>query len=181
MDKDFSHLFTKADVELTAEVSPCAWMYRGHPLQIRVQLPGGGWVFKQQKGVTWEQATEAHVVALAESIGVCACSRCGKPAFDPATVETNRNGLCEKCFLSDLNAEYEAAKKKEEAAIKRRDARQKKAGFTHRVSAWIHPAAGGDDYQVDIYWKGEPTKAEIQVELKKQGSRVQTDHTIVAL
>lgn len=181
MDKDFTHRFTKADVELTAQVSPCVWMHHHYPLQIRLEMKDGGFAFKQQKGVTWEQTTEAHVVALAESIEVCACSRCGKPAFDPTTVETNRNGLCEKCFLSDLNAEYEAAKKKQEAASKRRDARQKNAGFTHRVTAWIHPAAGDVDSQIDIYWKGEPTKAEIQAQLKKEGSCVRTDYTIVAL
>lgn len=174
-NKQFSHRFAKNGAELTATISPCSWMYKGYGLQVSVQMKGGGDVIKHRKDVTFEDATEAQAIELAESIGVITCSRCGKPAFDPATCDTNRAELCEHCFLFDLNAKYEKDKKKEEQKLKRRDAAKKKQGYTHRVTAWVHPEAGGDDYMVDLYCPGKPTAAQIKAELKKEGSCV-LDH-----
>ncbi|MCK9987743.1 MAG: hypothetical protein AzoDbin1_04215 [Azoarcus sp.] len=180
-NKQFSHSFTKNGAELTAEISPCCWMYPGYGLQVTVQMKDGGNVIKHRKDVIWEQATESQVIEFTESIGVCSCSRCGKPAFDPATCDTNRAGLCEHCFLSDLDAQHKKSKAKEEQKLKRRDAAKKRQGFTHRVTAWVHPEAGGDDYMVDLYCKGKPSAAQIKAELKKSGSRVLDDYQILEL
>ncbi len=53
--------------------------------------------------------------------------------------------------------------------------------YTHKVVAWIHPAAGGDDYQVDIYFGGKPTDEQIKASLKKSRSRVLDDYTLYDL
>jgi hypothetical protein len=51
---------------------------------------------------------------------------------------------------------------------------------THRVSAWVHPAVG-DDYQVDIYFKGAPSERHIQKQLRSMKSEQIDDYTIVDL
>lgn len=175
MERDFTHQFSIDGIELTASVSPCVWMYPNYPLQVCIDMSGGGRAFLQRKDRNWESTTEADVIGLAESIRLKPCSRCGKPAYDPDVVDTNRAGLCEHCFMTDLNAEFEKEQKKEAAKVRRQDARMKKKGFTHRVTAWVHPARGSD-YQVDLYFNQPPSKAMIAAELKKAGSVVLDDH-----
>jgi hypothetical protein len=180
MRKDFKHTTECNGTQLTAEVSPCVWMYPAYPLQIRINMAGGGNAFKVHKGLTWGTATEEDVVALAESVSVCACSRCGKPAFDPATVETNRGGLCESCFMADLTATYQKEVEKEMQAVRAEDDKMRADGFTHKVEAWIHPAQG-DDYQIDFYVTSRPLDDTIVAMLARRGSAVPSDYVIKVL
>lgn len=170
-----------AGAKLALTVSPASWMYKDYPLQVKISLAGGGSASLADRTKRFETATEADLQGMLDSVRLTPCCKCGQPAFDPATVETNRGGQCEACFIDELDQTFAAEQKKEAKKVVRRDARQKKLGMTHRVTAWIHPKAGGDDYQVDIYAKGEPTKAEIQSLLRKQGSAVLTDYQIVNL
>lgn len=182
IDKTISRTRAIGAATLTASVSPCSWMYPGHGLQLQIELtPGGGTAFLHNKGKTFADATEADIDAMLASVKLVPCSRCGNLAFDSNTVSTNRAGKCETCFIGDLNKEMEAAQKKDAEKLKRTDARMKAKGMTHRVDAWVHPAAGGDDYPVSLYVNSAPSKSLIQKELKKLKSSVLDDYTIQAL
>ena len=56
----------RGDVELTAEVSPCCFMY-GSPLQITVRLPNGGDTIVQNKEIAIKDATENDCESLLET------------------------------------------------------------------------------------------------------------------
>lgn len=173
---------TPEGYKLSASISPCAWMYPGYGLQIKVDLiEGGGCAYLANKEVKWEEATEADFDALVSRVRLKPCARCGKPAFDPAAHDTNRSGLCESCFMGDLNAEFEAVQKVEHEETARTDADMKAKGYTHRVEAWIHPVSGGDDFQIAFYFEGVPSKASIRAVLKKNGSGVFNDYQIIDL
>lgn len=168
------------DVAYTAEVSPCCWMYPGYGLQLSVSIESGGNVLVHDKSIPFSEATIEQARAMAEKVRVCKCSCCDRPAFDPSTAQTNRNGQCKKCFMDNLNAEFAAEQKKIDDKLKRKDKSMKAKGFTHRVEAWVHPFHGGDDYQVSI-WMQNPTAQMIRGELKRQGSSVLTDYTVIVL
>jgi len=172
-------------VRLSAEVSPCVFMYKSYPLQITVSLlrrEGDclGDAHAVDRTKTAATYTDATVNRLLESIRVVPCRNCCTPAFDPSTIETNRNGLCEACFLSRLEAEWAAAEQAEKQELAARDSRMKRKGFGFRVTAWIHPEDGGDDYQVDRYFSVRPTPKQIGRLLRDEGSDCLDDYTIIA-
>ena len=78
--------------------------------------------------------------------------------------------LCEKCFLAILDKDWEEAVKKELAAEAKAEKKLIAQGFTHKVAAWIHPKAGGDDRQIAFYSKGEMTETQIKALLRRRGS-----------
>ncbi len=171
---------------LEAEVSPCVFMYRGHPLQISVTM-------RRHSGEKLAEAcvsncektaatyTEADARQLLGRVRVQPCSRCSAPAFNPTTVETNRGGLCEACFLADLEAELEKDQEAERQKIAARDKRMKNKGFTARVTAWVHPEEGGDDCQMDWYFKQRPLPEQIQLLLLEEGSEILDDFEIIEI
>ena len=168
-------------VTFSIEVAPCSWLYPGYGLQIHVtMLDGGGNVDIMDKTLPFAKATEADMLRLFRQVRVVKCSRCGKPAFDPETTGTNRCGLCEICFIKDLNEELQAAMDKEKKRMARMDTKRRKEGYTHRVDAWVHPQAGSD-YQISLYVKGKPTAALIKRELTKLKSQVTNDYTVIEL
>lgn len=169
----------QGDVELTAEISPCVFMYQGYGLQLTVTLPKGGNTIVARKDIPIETATEQDCQALLESVRVLPCNVCQKPAFDPSSCSTNRDGKCESCFMAELNAAFEKETKKEDAKLKRDDAKFKARGYTHRVHAWIHPASGSD-YEL-MMWMINPTQEEITSELKKKKSVDTTDYKLIEL
>jgi hypothetical protein len=173
-------------MKLTAEVSPCVFMYPGYPLQIQVTLhrrPGEclGCAYALDRTRTADTYTAQDIERLLAVIRTSPCSRCSAPAFDPATIETNRAGLCETCFLSDLNAEYAAAEEAEQRQLAERDGQQKLDGMKVRVSAWIHPADGGDDNHLDWYFAARPAEAQIRTLLREEGSTILDDYQIITL
>jgi hypothetical protein len=148
LTKDFERITVRdCGTALTVRISPCSWMYDGHGLQIQLQMSSkdisnGGVAYIHNKALRFEDATEADIAAMVAKVGIVRCSRCQKPAFDPAIVDTNRAGLCEECFMADLNAELEEAQAAEEARMKLIDAEMLAKGMSFRVDAWIHPKAG---------------------------------------
>ncbi|WP_426158087.1 hypothetical protein [Pseudomonas sp. TSRC2-2] len=166
-------------VELTAEISPCVFMYPGYGLQLTVSIPKGGNTIVARKDIPIETATEQDCQALLESVRVLPCKVCQKPAFDPSSCSTNRDGKCESCFMTELNASFEKATKKAEDKLKRDDAKFKARGYTHRVQAWIHPPRGSD-YEL-MMWMINPTPEEITAELKKKKSADPTDYKLIEL
>lgn len=182
LPKNHSCTFINNGTEFVATLSPCVWLYKTK-IQFSVSMKGSphGAVIVRHPSLGLAEATEQDALALCSGIRVKPCSRCGNPAFDPATVETNRGGLCEACFLDDLNAEFEEVQKREEAADAKKDESMRKKGFAWKVLAWVHPAAG-DDRQLILYYAGaKPTAAEIGKELKRSGSQSLTDFSVTAL
>jgi hypothetical protein len=173
-------------LRLDGEVSPCVFMYPGYPLQIQVTLrrkdgESLGIAYAVDRSNTAGTATEADVARLLEPVWIVPCHRCAAPAFDPATIDTNRAGLCESCFLRDLEAEFAAAQEAERRELAERDRRRKAEGMAYRVSAWVHPEAGGDDYPVDWYFAAAPTDEQVRILLREAGSAVLGDYQIIAL
>lgn len=167
--------------KLSLQVSPCSWMYKGYPLQVEVQLAGGGNAFLTHESKRFDTATQDDLQGMLDRVRLVPCCKCGKPAFDPATVETNRKGQCEACFMEDLNKLFEKDRKKEEAKLAKRIERYKQRGFTHLVSAWVHPLAGGDDHQIEAWFNGEPSKEEVRDMLRRQGSCELDDYVVTKL
>src|SRR5262245_7385133 len=135
-------------VRLEGRVSPCVFMNPGYPLPVQVALQHDG----KSLGVAYavnrakeaDTYTDADVEALLADICISPCLRCASPAFDPETIQTNRSGLCESCFLADLEAELAEAEEAERRETAARDDEMKKAGMKFRVSAWVHSEAGDD-------------------------------------
>jgi hypothetical protein len=156
-------------------------MYAQYGTQVSVIMAGSGRASIIDKGLLLENAKVEDLQRMLDQVGIVSCKKCGKPAFDTATVNTNRDGECEACFMERLNAECAKATEKENKRFAKLDEKHKKQGFTHRVDAWIHPEAGGDDRQVSFYVKGEPTNELIQKQLKKSRSSKLDDYMVVEL
>lgn len=170
---------------LLAEVSPCVFMYPGYPLQIQVTLlrePGErlGNAFVHDRSKTASTYKTRDVERLLRDVRTAPCPRCSTPAFDPTSVQTNRGGLCEDCFVGDLEAEHAKQCRAEQRSIAARDHRMKQNGMAVRVSAWIHPESG-DDYQVDWYRPKRPTPGDVRKLLIQHGSVVLNDFQIITL
>lgn len=182
--KDFAKtVIYDAETSLTVAISSCCWMYPNYPFQIQVHIAEtGDHTITSKKGLSFADATEADVDELVASLSIVRCPRCQTPMFERTGNEAhNPDKLCSKCILADLNEQYEAAKKKAEVKQKKEDAKRKAEGYTHRINARIHPAAGGDDYQVVMYASRRPTKASMKVQLRKLGSEVFDDYLITKL
>jgi hypothetical protein len=172
-----SHSFAVDGVPAVASISPCSWMYSGHVLQVEVRVAGGRTYF--QGSMSYDSATDADVVALAEQVRLCPCTRCKSPAIDDP--KSNRAGLCEKCFMGDLDARYQKARQKEEGKEAAQNAKAKKQGYLFKTVAVVHPKNGGDDYRVFWYSATAPTAAEVADILRKRRSAVLDDYATAAL
>lgn len=149
-------------------VSPCCWMHKGYGLQYQLTLRekgcNGESEFIHEKSMDVADRKKGFITVVASAHAVTWLGEHGlKPLQD-------RLAHFDK-VMADLKKESD----KELKAIEKRDAAYKAKGYTHKVSAWIHPRSG-DDYQVDAYVKGEPTKADIAELLKK--SVVKNDYRV---
>jgi len=170
-------------ISLQGEVSPCVFMYPGYPLQISLILDAGdsrATAHATNRGLTATTAGEKDVRRLLARVRIKPCRRCSTPTFDPATVETNRAGLCDGCFLGDLKAKIAKETESQSLRLADRDRQMKASGHKFRLTAWIHPEAG-DDYQADWYFTDRPAKARIRAFLREEGSSVLDDFQVIAL
>jgi hypothetical protein len=170
--------------EVSSWLPPYLWMYPNPTakLAIDARIDGGkGGSARLTSDKLFSEVTEGDVRELLAKTKIIQCKKCGKPAFDPSGMDTNREGMCEQCFLEKLNAEYKKAAAKESKRKAAKDKRMFTKGYRFRIEAWIHPAAGGDDYTLEMYSVGGMSKAEIQRELKKEGSRKLDDYTVTKL
>ena len=186
--KDAKIYIRKLDgaMQLEAKISPCVFMYKNQTLQAEVTLrqddgTSFGSAYSPNSDKTAETATDADVRRILDAVRIVACHRCAAPAFDPATIQTNRAGLCESCFLDDLRQKSAKAQDAERKEIAARDRARKRSGDNVRISAWVHPANGGDDYQVDWYCKSYPSPAQVRGLLLEMNSRVCDDYQIINL
>lgn len=137
----------------------------------------GGQIYLSDPNATADNATLDHIIALFDKVRLVQCSRCGQPAFDPTTHKTNRAGLCESCFMTDLRASFNSQMAELDARMAEAIAQKKKQGFKYLVSAWIHPA-DGDDVQVLFWYKKKPTNGEISNRIRQLRSEIHDDFSI---
>ncbi len=83
--------------------------------------------------------------------------------------------LCEACFLALLDAEFQKDVTKENARLAQSEVKLYAKGFRFAVDMWIHPKAGGDDYQTTLYTVEKPTTESIVKYLAKRSVRTD-DH-----
>lgn len=181
--RTFTHTFDVDGHPATAQVSPCSWMYKGYGLQVEVNILGSRRYFNE-KATSFETATEADVARLASQVKVCSCVRCNGPAVmdDPSVhPKYSSKGLCPKCLTADFEAEFAKEQAKEAKREEAEDKKMVSKGYNFKTVAWIHPAGGGDDYQIVLYSVKAPTPAEMTKTLRARRSRVTDDYTTAAL
>lgn len=182
--KDFTKTVVHdTDTTLLVSISLCNWMYPNYPFQIQVNIgETGDHTIASKKGLSVKDAAEADVDALVASLMIVRCPRCQAPMFERTGDQPhNPEKLCSKCVLADLNQQFEASKKRAEDKERQEDAKMKAQGYTHRVNARVHPAVGGDDFQVVFYASSMPTKPAIKAQLQKLGSEVFDDFIITKI
>lgn len=173
-------------VRLEAEVSPCVFLHGANPLQVHVTLKGEagtplGNALAVDRTLPAETATEHDVSRLLWAVRTIPCRHCSRPTFDPETIEAYWDGLCERCFLAAVDAELAEVEQSEDEQLAHRDRRMKAEGMSVRVTARIHPPAGGDDYLADWYFPFRPPSAFIRSLLRRQGSAVLDDFEVITL
>ena len=87
--------------------------------------------------------------------------------------------LCDSCFCKGLDARLAESQAKQDKLDAAEDAGLKAEGYTHKFVAWIHPKAGGDDYQIVAHIIGKPTKRQIGGFLRK--SVIKNDYVVTEL
>lgn len=170
---------------LKAEVDLCVFVYPDYPLQVTITLTGaedwnGGVASITHRSLNARTATDQDVTRLLNSVRLVPCERCGSSSFDPTSVETNRKGLCERCFTADSQADFERELKIERLQRMERDLRMSAKGMHFRVSAWVHSDCG-DDYHIVRYFRTQPSPAQVRRLLKQEGSEILDDFEIVPL
>lgn len=179
ISKDQSFTAVYNGVEFIATIDPCSWMYPGYGVQLTAKLQNGSTGTLNNKPLSFDAASTCDVQKMLSGVRLLACKTCGDSCFDPATVKTNRDGQCNKCFMDQLRAELDADTQKENANIAKLDRKYKKQGCTHRIEAWIHPARG-DDFSI-LFWMKNPTVEDIQTTIRKQKSTVLDDYKLIEL
>ena len=177
---DFTRRWRQGGVALKAHIWSCSTTC--HRLSLRIEMQNGGQATINNCDLKdFAAVTKRDVLDLCKRVNIIPCKRCRKPAFDPSTVETNRAGLCEACFMSDLRVKYAIAEAAEQSGLAKRDASYLAAGFTHRVTVWVHPHQGGDDFLSDLYFREKPTPEMIRAEIDHLGTWDDSDYGIITL
>ena len=166
-------------VTVTAAVSPCAWMYPGHPLQVKFTLPDGDEATLRPQEIPFASATASDVRTLLESVRLCKCVKCGNPTFDPGSVSTRPTRDCRACVRAEIERSSRADAEREAREIAALDAKAKAQGCTHRIDASIH-SEHGDDRLISL-WMTNPTPEHIETECRRRGGAVTVDYRLVAL
>ena len=154
-----------------ATVSPCSWMYPGYGLQVKVEIAGGKRFLNSRK--PFAEANEKDVRELASQLSIVPCKRCRGDAI--ADAKSNRNGLCEACFMGDLDAEMAAARAKQAAKEAAYDRRMHAKGYRFKTIARVHPDGGGDDRELVWYEAERPAADVVSARLAKLKSAILTD------
>lgn len=171
------------NAKMVAVISPCSFMYPRYGLQISVTLNDG------QESILgnhqpMESVTEADVQALFETVKTHKCVQCEALAFDRNTISTNLEGMCWTCINELCKREFEAGAADDVAELERELAaiksEGKAKGFTHLVTAVIHPESGVDDY-VKYFFTKTDNAQQIEAVIRKTGSAVLTDYRVEPL
>lgn len=163
-------------VTLLGHTHPSIRKFSGFNLLLTVELRDANDQFAGSTSVKGCD-TEAEAERLFQAVRIIPCLRCGAPSFDPETVTASKDLCCRACFDRDIEAFAAAEREKLRAS----DQQQKQQGKTVRVSVWIHPVYGGDDYQEDWYLAKMPTDEHVQGMIRRSGSAIVDDYRIAIL
>lgn len=184
LPRDHTKAWEENGVKFTADISPCSWMYPGYGLQVEIKMVDQpDHIFRNLK----KRFQECTVTDFDNLVAGHVLEPCNKPGCTRITFKDskggqyNKEGYCETCRVARITEEFDAAQKEEEAKEKRLDAKRKREGFTHKTIAWIHPSAGGDDYQIVVHSKGKMKDTQIKAMILRRGSRVTTDYNQIEL
>lgn len=158
------------------EISPCSWMHKGYGLQIGLSLK--------------DKACNAETIfSLDRSIDACDMSVDAMlvHAEQSAKKWLSENGVGPLAKKIDdwatesakWQKEIDRENAKRAARAATMNAKRKAEGYTHKITAVIHPKNGGDDYMIEAYVKGAPTETDIAGLLKK--SAVKNDYRVDVL
>ena len=152
-----------------------------HKLQIDAVLVCGNdqGTARIKTNVPMSKATELDVTKALLTTKLCKC-KCGNIAFDPS-MDTNRNGKCETCFIRDLMNDYNEEVKKDQEEQLANDRQKYSQGYRYKIEAWIHPSGGGDDYVLIMHTKDKLSKARIVNLIAKEGCKRTDDYTVTEL
>lgn len=169
-------------LSLKAEVPLCVFL--GHPLQIKVALTlkdgtSGGDATAVNRNRNVSNATADDIISLLDAVAIQPCSRCSTPAFDPATVETNRDGLCEACFLKDLRQRSDADFEKKRRQTARRDREMKSRGMKYRIVV-VFRRSEYDYEKQEWYDVSAPSKLSTAARLRREGATLR-DFEVIKL
>lgn len=162
-----SHKGTRVYVE----ISPCSWIYQGYGLQVKLALylnaPNAASVFTIDRSFEACGATSGDLRSAARALATdwLRVNGCG-PLREA------------KARWEKVQADFKREAEEREAKLKKEIAKAKAEGFTHRLSAWVHPTHGDDEY-VELWFKGAPGSADIARVLRN--SVVKTDYSVTEL
>lgn len=166
---------TSGGVKLKAEIAMCSWNHgSGVTLIVTFAEGYGGKVHVRDDQLAVEIATEADYQQMLDTVQICPCSKCTRPAFQGHREEDQ----CERCFLSVLDAELKKGQDAEAKKLAKMDAEQKALGYTHRVEAVLH-LEGGD--KMVSFWMVRPTPKQIKAEIKRHGTLCKPDYNLIKL
>lgn len=175
-----SKKWKKGKIAFRAEV----FYEAGGIFQVDIRGSGIGSISRITR-IKFANATDKMFDRLCAEVSLVPCKICRRNrAFDPKVhriSETNRNGVCEKCFIKALYAEGAEAEKQERKEEDKIDARKKERGFAYKLVAWVHPKQGGDDYSITDYYQQKPTARFIKERLKKRRSAILDDYKVTRL
>ena len=104
--------FTIDNEILMAEVSPCSWMYPNYGLQVifysknEDNLSLGGQQRFINKSIPHSKSTIKDIIDFSKNISFsqCTTNKCKNIQFNDTT--SNREGMCESCFLNKADIKY---------------------------------------------------------------------------
>lgn len=164
-----------AGVPVFVEVSPCSLMHKGYGLQIRLALrnpaPNIASCFDVDKATDpRKMKTREELLAAAQAQALRYLARHGLAQV----------GYAVDCWVHFVAKEMVEDKHAETAANKAlAKAKAKAEGYTHRVTAVIHPKSGGDDYAVQALYRHEPTQQDLATLLS--ASAIKDDYLVEVL
>lgn len=107
------------------------------------------------------------------------CPKCGALTYNRKHYPSEyRDDDCSPCWFKAAQARWDKAAKAQEARDKKKDAKKLAEGYTHKLRAVVHPAAGGDDYVIEGYMPAPPKPREVEAILRKRKSAILNDYVV---
>jgi len=85
---------------LVAEILEGSWKYPSSGIGLRIASSMGGGAVLYRTELKFKSTQIADIQSMLQEIEICVCSNdyCKRMAFNPLTVTTDRDGLCETCY-----------------------------------------------------------------------------------
>jgi hypothetical protein len=181
INNDWTHTWVNKDgLKLKATIPPYVWMYHGGKVDIDIKDEQGC----DARFVTPFMMDKDSVENLAEFAELCpikphVCKVCNaKILFRESAYR--KADECEVCAMKRFDKEFAVIHEDMDKKEKKRDLQHMEKGYRWKLIAWVHPSRG-DDYQIVTYGVNRITPQDALAILKKKGSRVLNDYTIIDL